>query len=113
MSRADRQQLIAMLLGCDPEHAEMVLAARDLAQQTSGEAFRKLTPVTAAPAVACFRAVAAGYSDLSFETLLVMAWCCFVLEREGKVPVAERVPFEWIGRGPCTQEADAAAAEQP
>lgn len=91
LTRDDRRQITGMLLGVEPQHADAELAARDLAEQTSRAAFHKLDSVTAAPLAACFRAVAAGYPDLSYETLLRAAWACFVLEREGKVPTGERI----------------------
>lgn len=71
---------------------------RDLRERASRAAFGELDSTAAAPMVACFRAVAAGYPALSYETLLTVAWACFAWEREGVIPSGERVPFEWVGR---------------
>lgn len=53
--------------------------------EATGE-LRPLTPVEAAPLVACLRAPAKGYPEIDVETFMLLAWICFTWERTGTIP---------------------------
>jgi hypothetical protein len=92
LSDRDRRAAIGLLLGVDPEHAEMELATREARAAQQRGVFGALDSTTAAPLVACFRAVAGGYPDLDVETLMLLVWVCARWEREGAIPVGQRLP---------------------